>query len=311
MQPTSSSPSAHTGNLSNMPPKSRARFERIFNEQCEGKPYLTGIEAAIILLDSRLHKNVLSHIWEQADVTRDGRFSCDEFCHAMWLIDLEKNPYPTPIYPNPPQYTNTSAQAGQYASASQPAYSQQPYAHAAHPPPYSIPPGQPLQPSSGPTYAQGYTAYQRLTLDKLEMFEPMICQGCDLGLVPNDVVYNCDQCKDGVSRFCEACHNIGKCCYHQVAPSKLEAGNELKNEDKDGDFGFGLKCDGCKTKFKQGMLCWHCKRCFDPNFCKDCWRKRDKRCKHAAQGKVELRRVGRSSASAGDVLEVVGGILGG
>lgn len=146
------------------------------------------------------------------------------------------------------------------------------------------------------------------------MLEPMICQGCDTGLLPGDVVYNCEQCKDGVSRFCEPCYSSGRRCYHAVAPSKLEAGKELKNEDKDGDWGFGLKCDGCKTKLKNGMLCWHCKRCFDPNFCKDCWKRRDKRCKHAGQGKVQLRRVGKSSVTTEQVLDgldTVGEILGG
>ncbi|XWW95762.1 hypothetical protein V2A60_003729 [Cordyceps javanica] len=146
------------------------------------------------------------------------------------------------------------------------------------------------------------------------MVEPMICQGCDAGLVPGDIAYCCDECKNGVSTFCEPCHRSGKRCYHGVTPAKLEASRDLKNEDKDGDFGFGLKCDGCKTKLKQGMLCWHCKRCFDPNFCKDCWKRRDKRCKHASQGKVQLRKVGKSSVTTEDILDgldTVGSILGG
>ncbi|OAA57782.1 hypothetical protein ISF_07023 [Cordyceps fumosorosea ARSEF 2679] len=196
-----------------------------------------------------------------------------------------------------------------------PAYTQQPH----HNPEPSYPPYGGLQ-SAGPlpqataTHAPGSDLYTPQAIEKREMLEPMICQSCDAGLVPGDIAYCCDACEAGVSTFCESCHRVGGKCYHEVAPAKLEAGEKLKNEDKDGDFGFGLKCDGCRAKLKDGAICWHCKRCFDPNFCADCWRRRDKRCKHAGQGKVQLRRVGKPSVSTDDILDglnVVGSILGG
>ncbi|KAJ6781255.1 hypothetical protein PWT90_08892 [Aphanocladium album] len=305
------SPSAQSIAPGAISPENRARYENMFSQECQGKPYLTGIEAAIIFLDSRLHKHVLSSIWEQADVTRDGRFSCDEFCQAMWLIDKEKG-----NYPSIPQQQHTSSHQDQSSWTQRPAYFQQPHQNVqAAPFPYGVPPP-PTQQQHSTTYnpAMAHSSYIPQAITKREMFEPMICQGCEAGLVPGHTAYCCDECKDGVSTFCVSCHSSGKRCYHNVTPTKLEAGKDLKNENKDGDFGFGLKCDGCKTKLKQGMLCWHCKRCFDPNFCKDCWKRRDKRCKHASQGKVQLRRVGKSSASTEEILdglEVVGEILGG
>lgn len=300
-----------------MPAESRARYENIFNQECQGKPYLTGIEAAIIFLGSRLHKNVLSNIWEQADVTRDGRFSCDEFCLAMWLIDKEKGNYPS-VSPHPYSSHNMPASTHQVVGSGTqpPAYSQQSYQNvSSNPFPHGVPPppGPPPPLTAADTPATGHNLYTPQAIEKREMVEPMICPGCDAGLVPGDIVYCCEKCKDGVSTFCEVCHGSGRRCYHEVAPTKLEPGKDLKNEDKDGDFGFGLKCDGCKTKLKQGMLCWHCKRCFDPNFCKDCWKQREKRCRHASRGKVQLRRVGKSSAAEEilDGLDVVGTVLGG
>ncbi|KAJ2973803.1 hypothetical protein NQ176_g6401 [Zarea fungicola] len=301
----------------NMPAGSRARYERIFNEHTQGKPYLTGIEAAVVFLESRLHKSVLSSIWEQADTSRDGRFSSDEFCHAMWLIDLERGISPTSAQHQ--QYSTSYASASAYqdvggSSSYLPAYPLPPPSHQQQQQAYyfphgvSQPPGPPQLPHATMPYQppvyQGEYASQPFQLPKkLEMLEPCICQGCDVGLVSGDVVYRCTECKGGVSTFCSPCHGRGKRCYHEVAASMLQAGEKLKNEDKDGDFGFGLKCDSCKTKLTEGMLCWHCRRCFDPNFCQDCWKKPGKRCKHASQGKVQLRRVGKSTVTTEAILD--------
>ncbi|KAM3488316.1 hypothetical protein MY3957_008390 [Beauveria namnaoensis] len=291
-----------------MPAENRAAYEKIFMQECQGKPYLTGIEAAIVFLDSHLHKHVLSNIWEQADVTRDGRFSCDEFCLAMWLIDKEKGNDSSMLHhQSAAQITPASTVQHSSSSAQPPAYSQQPQ-HDLQPNhlTYRVP-----QPPE--TLPQLTTACTLQHFRRREMIEPLICRGCETGLVPGDIAYCCDECKHGASTICKSCHDGGKRCHHEVAPEELEAGKDLKNEDQDGDFGFGLKCDGCKAKLKQGMLCWHCKRCFDPNFCKDCWRRRDKRCKHAVQGKIQLRRVRKSSATEQilDGLETVGAIFGG
>lgn len=311
MRPTS--PSAQNTAPQAMPPDNRARHENMFNQECQGKPYLTGIEAAILFLDSRLHKQILSNIWEQADVTRDGRFSCEEFCHAMWLIDKEKGVYPSnPEHQHPQYNTATSTSQGTTSWTQPPAYSQQPqqsFQPNQSPYGFSSPPTGPPLSTMPYNPSIGFSPQPLPIIEKREMLEPLICQGCEAGLVPGDTAYCCDACKDGVSIFCEPCYRNGRRCYHSVAPRQLEAGKDLKNENKDGDFGFGLKCDGCKTKLKQGMLCWHCKRCFDPNFCKDCWKRRDKRCKHAGQGKVQLRRVGKSSGTTDDILETVADVL--
>lgn len=302
----------------NMPAGSRAQYERIFHGQTQGKPYLTGIEAAVVFLESRLHKNVLSSIWEQADISRDGRFSCDEFCHALWLIDLERGIYPSSAQQHQ-QYSASYASTSVYqdvggSSSCLPAYPLPPPSHQQQsqscyfPQGVSQPPGPPqlphaTMPYQPPMYHDGYPSQPSQPPKKLEMLEPYICQGCDAGLVPGDVVYRCTECKEGVSTFCSSCHGSGKQCYHEVAASMLQAGEKLKNEDKDGDFGFGLKCDSCKTKLKEGMLCWHCRRCFDPNFCQDCWKKPGNRCKHASQGKVQLRRVGKATVTAEAILD--------
>ncbi|KAM3514715.1 hypothetical protein MY11210_001686 [Beauveria gryllotalpidicola] len=217
----------------------------------------------------------------------------------MWLIDKEKEKNPSMLHDqNAAQIAPASTVQDSSSNAQPPAYSQQPQ-HGLRP--AHLPYGVPQPPGTLPQ------------LRRREMLEPLICQGCETGLIPGDIAYCCDECKHGASTICKSCHDGGERCYHEVAPQELEAGKDLKNEDQDGDFGFGLKCDGCKAKLKQGMLCWHCKRCFDPNFCKDCWKRRDKRCKHAVQGKIQLRRVRKSSATEQilDGLETVGAILGG
>ncbi|OAA70778.1 EF-hand-like domain protein [Akanthomyces lecanii RCEF 1005] len=306
----------------------------MFHQECQGKPYLTGVEAAIIFLDSHLHKHVLSNIWEQADVTRDGRFSCDEFCVAMWLIDQEKGNYssqtaPTSTHQNVSSWTQPPAypQQTQQQNIVPPSHVSYGVAPPPGPPPSSAPsnhvpyevappPGPPPQSTGANPPAAAYNPYTPQAMAKREMLDPMICQACDTGLVSGDTVYRCDECEFGISTFCDSCHGHGQRCYHEVAPAKLEPGKDLKNQNKDGDLGFGLKCDGCKTKLREGMLCWHCKSCFEPNFCSNCWRRSDKRCKHSGQGKnkVQLRMVGKSSTTTGEVLDsidIVSTILGG
>ena len=291
-----------------IPSDAKARYERMFQDACNGKSYLTGIEAAIVFLNSGQHKDALSRIWEQTDSNRDGLFTRDEFVQAMWMIEVEKGTA---------SHMQNAMQAQQQHDSYPPTYSTLAVPYA--PPPdqfhQNLPPVS--QPSPSTQQQQQQTApfvhlggFQSSVFKTREMREPMICRRCDEGLIPGDMIYQCDLCPDSGTTFCEKCGLRGKACYHEATRSRLEAAPELKREDAEGDFGESVKCDGCRTKLKDGMLCWHCKRCFDPNYCKDCWKQAGKRCKHAKNGKVQLRRMGKSSSSsAGDILETVAEIL--
>lgn len=243
------------------PPAFRQHFAGVFAANAQGKSYLSGIEAASIFLSSGLSKPVLSNIWEEASVAKNGRFTCDEFIHAMWLIEQRKAPQ-----------------------------IQVPPAYSPHPV-YAPPP--PVQP---PT-----------TMRKMGMTEPMVCRGCDVGLVPGDVANICSSCPEAANSYCERCTRAGQRCFHPQGVSQclLERGGGLKKQDKEDELGFSYKCSKCKTKFKPEELCWHCKRCFECNLCERCWPAREKRCKHAAKGKVQLRVVGQP-ASIGEILEDIG-----
>lgn len=287
-------PKASTA-ANNIPADARSRYERVFDDNSDGKSYLTGIEAATVFLNSGHNKHALSRIWEQSDTNRDGRFTREEFVQAMWRIDTERmaNPHvqqamqiqPHPS-PHPPTYTAGSNPLSSGAvTTAMLGLSSQPYPRT----PYS--PGMPPP------------------IQTMEMKEPMICQGCDGGLIPGDMVYHCELCPGSGSTFCEQCHCKARKCYHDVPRAQLKAPSELKREDVVGDFFESVKCDGCRIKLKDGMLCWHCKRCFDPNYCKDCWKKAHKRCKHAKNGKVQLRQMGKGSSGTGEVLDVVCEVL--
>lgn len=261
-------------------PQFRAVCDQRFNESCDGKPYLNGIDAAHVFFQSGVHKTTLSQIWERADSNRDGRLNRDEFTVAMWLIETHK--------------TQTSHQV--------PNYPPQPLQYSYMRPP---PPVQPYQPVQSGNVGHGN---ESLAVTIKEMTNPLICSGCNMGLLPNDVVYSCDLCANGENAVCEKCHSTNSRCQHQALRVRLKAAENLPNEDKNGDLGFGLKCDKCKIKLKDGMLCWHCKRCFDPNFCHDCWRDASKRCKHASSDKIQLRRVGKSSVSSSEALDIVSAV---
>lgn len=235
------------------------QWSTTFVSHAGGKAYLTGIEAASIFLTSGLDKTSLSRIWEEADSTHDGRFSHDEFVHAMWLIESQGGGTQSPALPAPPQYST----ALQYSAA--------PQCNTA-----SQPPG-------------------------LEMQDALVCVGCDTGIVDEDTVHHCPSCEQGKHVRCVRC---GPGCAHQgqrslkrVVPSPF-----IKAEDKDGDLGFsGLKCRACKAKFQVDMLVWHCRRCLEDNLCRACWPYLAKRCRHAARGKVEVRRI--KLTSLGEVVE--------
>ncbi|KAF7552517.1 hypothetical protein G7Z17_g4281 [Cylindrodendrum hubeiense] len=71
-----------------IPAAARSRYEKQFQDQCGGKSYLTGIEAAGVFFESGLGKSDLSRIWEETDRDRNGRFDKDEFVEAMCRLLL-------------------------------------------------------------------------------------------------------------------------------------------------------------------------------------------------------------------------------
>ncbi|CEJ94827.1 hypothetical protein VHEMI10337 [[Torrubiella] hemipterigena] len=249
------------------PPDFRQHCAGTFAANAQGKPYLNGLEAASIFLSSGLDKTVLSNIWDQASTYKNGRFTCDEFTNAMWLIEQHK----TSQIPIPPPYI-----------------------------PYPAPPPRPYPVA---------VAVQPPTVTKMDMTEPMICTGCDTGFVTNNIAYVCKACPSDKNSYCEGCNRAGKRCRHVQSASRhiLERGRNLKTQDKEDELGFSYKCSKCKTKFKPDELCWHCKRCFESNLCEGCWPAREKRCRHAAKGKVQLRVVGKP-ASIGEILDDIGEI---
>ncbi|TNN18632.1 Intersectin-1 [Schistosoma japonicum] len=66
----------------------RPRYRLLFNQHDRNKRgYLTGVEARSILLQYGLSNTILAHIWNLADLDKDGNLNCDEFCIAIFLIE--------------------------------------------------------------------------------------------------------------------------------------------------------------------------------------------------------------------------------
>ncbi len=86
--PSTTFPSAASDPI---PAAQRRKFEAQFDANCQGKSFLTGMEASVLLTESGLDKNILSDIWEKTDIDRNGRFDKEEFVQAMWLISLERD----------------------------------------------------------------------------------------------------------------------------------------------------------------------------------------------------------------------------
>jgi hypothetical protein len=49
------------------------------------------MEAASIFMESGLEKSLLSKIWEDTDLDKNGRFDQKEFVRAMWLINMKRS----------------------------------------------------------------------------------------------------------------------------------------------------------------------------------------------------------------------------
>ena len=50
---------------------------------------MTGGKAKALMMESKLPNSVLSKVWSLADTDRDGLLSLQEFCLAMYLIDIK------------------------------------------------------------------------------------------------------------------------------------------------------------------------------------------------------------------------------
>lgn len=322
-----SPPAPHPRNALDIPPAVQARLEGIFHENCGGKPYLTAIEAAAVFMQTGLTKADLSRIWEQADLNQDGRFNMNEFVHAMWLIELQTGrghpstlPQPRPSsyhsatspYPSPPPTSSHIAGPPPYQATS----------YQVPPPPpqtFSVPPPPPHQwQQTGFTAVPGYhtaahpgcPSMPAPQPEAMKMKKAMICAGCEAGILPDDIIYHCAECDkkhNGLS-YCERCYSAGRAgsCTHGLKRVKLEE-DDLPIRDKDGSWLMGVKCIKCKTKMKKKDLCFKCSNCWDPDFCPSCWRSKDKRCKHAAKGKVKMCRVGRKDDD--EIEEIIDGVM--
>ncbi|XP_035825622.1 intersectin-1 [Aplysia californica] len=72
-----------------MPHNTKLKHTQTFNANDRNKRgYLLGVEARAILMQSGLPQQVLAQIWTLADIDRDGKLTCDEFCIAMHLSEL-------------------------------------------------------------------------------------------------------------------------------------------------------------------------------------------------------------------------------
>ncbi|CAH8665044.1 unnamed protein product [Heterobilharzia americana] len=66
-------------------PSNRPRYRLLFNQHDRNKRgFLTGVEARSILLQYGLSNPILAHIWNLADIDKDGNLNCDEFCIAIF-----------------------------------------------------------------------------------------------------------------------------------------------------------------------------------------------------------------------------------
>ncbi|XP_064627366.1 intersectin-1-like isoform X4 [Lineus longissimus] len=92
-----------------IPQQTRLRYIQIFNTHDPmRRGFILGAEARGFLLQSRLPQQVLAQIWNLSDIDNDGKLTTDEFCVAMYLVELAKagQPLPATLPPNivPPAY---------------------------------------------------------------------------------------------------------------------------------------------------------------------------------------------------------------
>lgn len=300
-----------------IPSEVRNRYERRFLEGSDGRPYITGVELAMILIETGLPKGDLGSIWEKSDLNQDGRFGEEEFIQAMWLADLRtggqshsRSKSDSLHLPAGPANAGSSSQEGwrhSFDGSSSPHYpalqpslasrSQSRPASYPHPPPAYT-----LGPTSPPPQAQETPRPGDVTMP---MSKALVCRQCRRGLVPGDAAYSCQACGDSVC-FCMDCYGQGASCPHTAPIVKLVQGAVLPSRKPD-------DCGRCWRSIKKGSLMWHCDQCYDPELCAKCWCK-GKYCKHFEQGKVTMCVVYQGGWGGmryvGGALDVVSAVIG-
>lgn len=74
-----------------IPQHLKLRFSQQFNQLDRSRiGMLTGAQARGVLGESQLPMNILAQIWTMSDVNKDGCLSIEEFCVAMYLIEMIK-----------------------------------------------------------------------------------------------------------------------------------------------------------------------------------------------------------------------------
>uniref|UniRef100_A0A183AV14 Intersectin-2 n=1 Tax=Echinostoma caproni TaxID=27848 RepID=A0A183AV14_9TREM len=112
------SPPAGANDAWSMSPSSRPKYRLLFNQHDRNKRgFITGVEARGIFIKSGLSQQILAHIWNLADLDRDGNLNCDEFCIAAYLIEQAVNGTPPPptlplsLLPSPHQASSALARS--------------------------------------------------------------------------------------------------------------------------------------------------------------------------------------------------------
>uniref|UniRef100_A0A914IB65 Intersectin-1 n=1 Tax=Globodera rostochiensis TaxID=31243 RepID=A0A914IB65_GLORO len=80
-----------------LPQLLKLRFSQQFNQLDKSRiGLLTGQQSRGVLGESQLPTNILAQIWNMSDVNKDGCLSIEEFCVAMFLIEMVKAGYALP-----------------------------------------------------------------------------------------------------------------------------------------------------------------------------------------------------------------------
>ena len=116
---------------SSVPPEARTRYELQFNDTAAGRPFITGVEAAMLFMTSGLTRTELGKIWQESDLNSDGRFDLDEFVTAMWQVERQAQGQSAG---NPSSYHQSQPYGQETLYASQPPYQGQGGGYGGNPP---------------------------------------------------------------------------------------------------------------------------------------------------------------------------------
>uniref|UniRef100_A0A915CXZ7 Intersectin-1 n=1 Tax=Ditylenchus dipsaci TaxID=166011 RepID=A0A915CXZ7_9BILA len=106
-----------------IPQQLKLRFCQHFNQLDRNRVgLLTGAQARGVLGESQLPTNLLAQIWTMSDVNKDGCLSIEEFCVAMFLIEMLKAGYalPTSLPPELSSFCHRSKTASPLVDPNQP-----------------------------------------------------------------------------------------------------------------------------------------------------------------------------------------------